>query len=352
MRMDRFKPGFLLVAALLLAAGCAAEVSDEETEVGLTTQPYLLGPWDQRYNMYSYVTDHRLKVCITRNPGTTMSLTTLQNHISNAVSRWVNAVQPTATVTLFNTVSFGCPRIDNVPLWDFEVVLSPGDALAHTWDTGMEMFEGEGTNFGRVMLHEFGHAFQLADTYIGAGGMGCLPDHPNSVMCDSRAFSSLQTDDIRAARQSYREVHPNLYTGPRPFAQPASGRCMDVVAFGTANGSKVQIWDCPHGPTTNQVWKTIGTNKAIIGEGSNKCLEVENFGTHNGARVQIWDCHGGINQQWTINGADGTIRSKQTGKCIDVANFGASNGFGTHNGAFLQMWDCIPGAANQKWRMN
>jgi hypothetical protein len=33
--------------------------------------------------------------------------------------------------------------------------------------------------------------------------------------------------------------------------------------------------------------------------GANKCLDVTGNGTANGTKVEIWDCNGGANQKWT-----------------------------------------------------
>jgi len=192
-----------------------------------------------------------------------------------------------------------------------------------------------------VTVHEWGHAFQLDDTYI-EGSPGCKPNQPaTSVMCNPRSFTALQTDDIRGARQSYREAHPSQYSGPRPIEARSSGRCVDVIGFGTANGTKTQLWDCTFGPTTNQVWAYNSTTRALVGEGSGKCLEIDSWNTANGAKVQVWDCHGGANQKWEF-WADGTIRSGLNGKCLEVASFG------TANGSAIQMWDCH-GGSNQTW---
>jgi glucosylceramidase len=61
----------------------------------------------------------------------------------------------------------------------------------------------------------------------------------------------------------------------------------------------------------------------------------------NGTKVQIYDCNGTAAQQWAA-GTDGTLRS--LGKCLDAT--GPSSADGTK----LQIWDCAAGA-NQKWTL-
>jgi hypothetical protein len=33
---------------------------------------------------------------------------------------------------------------------------------------------------------------------------------------------------------------------------------------------------------------------------SGRCLDADNLGTANGTKLQLWDCNGGGNQQWSL----------------------------------------------------
>ncbi|PRY02310.1 ricin-type beta-trefoil lectin domain protein [Allonocardiopsis opalescens] len=116
----------------------------------------------------------------------------------------------------------------------------------------------------------------------------------------------------------------------------ASGRCLDVVDGGTANGTPVQLWDC-HGGTA-QRW-TLAADGSVRALG--RCLDVSGAGTANGTRVQTWECNGTAAQRWTLNAADDLVNTG-SGRCLDAVDQG------TGNGTRLQIWDCT-GAANQKW---
>jgi hypothetical protein len=72
---------------------------------------------------------------------------------------------------------------------------------------------------------------------------------------------------------------------------------MDVTAGSTANGAKVQLYDC--NGTGAQQWRVTAAND-IVNPQSNKCLDATNWGTANGTRLQIWDCTGGANQKWHV----------------------------------------------------
>src|SRR5436309_785422 len=52
-----------------------------------------------------------------------------------------------------------------------------------------------------ILLHEFGHAFGLSDTYV-EGVWTCAADQPEAVMCHN-ATPALRADDIRGVRYEY-----------------------------------------------------------------------------------------------------------------------------------------------------
>jgi len=118
-----------------------------------------------------------------------------------------------------------------------------------------------------------------------------------------------------------------------------SGRCVDIGASSTTNGTQAQLWDC--NGNSNQRW-TSTSDKQLTVYG-NKCLDASGKGTANGTAVVIWDCNGGSNQQWNLN-ANGTITGVQSGLCLDAS------GTGTANGTKIQLWACS-GGSNQQWSL-
>ncbi|MFG1703026.1 ricin-type beta-trefoil lectin domain protein [Nonomuraea sp. M3C6] len=114
------------------------------------------------------------------------------------------------------------------------------------------------------------------------------------------------------------------------------GKCVDVAAAGTANGTPIQLYTC--NGTTAQQWTTggDGTLRAL-----GKCLDVASASSTNGTKVQLWDCNGSAAQVWTAGG-DGTLRA--LGKCLDAT------GNSSADGTPLQIWDCFAGA-NQRWTL-
>jgi len=118
-----------------------------------------------------------------------------------------------------------------------------------------------------------------------------------------------------------------------------AGKCVDVAAANSANGTPIQLHDCNGNAAQN--W-TVGSDGTIRALG--KCLDVASGGTADGTPVQLWDCNGSAAQQWAVPAA-GDIVNPQANKCLDVT------GGSSANGTRLQMWTCT-GAANQKWTVN
>ncbi|MDX2813621.1 glycoside hydrolase family 19 protein [Streptomyces sp. NPDC001902] len=115
-----------------------------------------------------------------------------------------------------------------------------------------------------------------------------------------------------------------------------AGKCVDVAAANSANGTAVQLYDC--NGTNAQRWSNPGdgTLRAL-----GKCLDVVDRGTADGAAVQLWDCAGSANQQWVVTAARDIV-NPAANKCLDVRENNSANG------TRLQIWTCT-GGANQKW---
>jgi beta-glucanase (GH16 family) len=114
------------------------------------------------------------------------------------------------------------------------------------------------------------------------------------------------------------------------------GKCVDVQAANTANGTPVQLYDC--NGTAAQQW-TVGDDGTIRALG--KCMDVTSGGTADGTKVQLWDCNGTGAQQWVVTAAHDIV-NPQANKCLDATDNSSANG------TRLQIWTCA-GTANQKW---
>ena len=116
------------------------------------------------------------------------------------------------------------------------------------------------------------------------------------------------------------------------------GKCVDVAAASSANGTAVQLYTC--NGTTAQQW-TVASNGSLQALG--KCMDVTAAGTANGTQVQLYDCNGTAAQQWTHQ-SNGELVNTGSGKCLDAT--GPSSADGTR----LQIWTCAD-SANQQWTL-
>ncbi|MHA6764148.1 ricin-type beta-trefoil lectin domain protein [Streptacidiphilus sp. PAMC 29251] len=115
------------------------------------------------------------------------------------------------------------------------------------------------------------------------------------------------------------------------------GKCVDVAAASSANGTAVQLYTC--NGTTAQSWASSNGTLQALG----KCLDVTAAGTANGTKVELYDCNGTAAQQWTHQ-SNGELVNTGSGKCLDAT--GPSSADGTR----LQIWTCSDGA-NQQWNL-
>ncbi|MFB9234955.1 ricin-type beta-trefoil lectin domain protein [Plantactinospora siamensis] len=116
-----------------------------------------------------------------------------------------------------------------------------------------------------------------------------------------------------------------------------ANKCIDVPGGISADGARLQLWDCNGTPAQQWSFPGDGTVRAL-----GKCMDVAWGSTANGAAVQLATCSGNPAQQFRLTAA-GDLVNPQANKCVDVADWNSANG------APLQTWDCT-GGANQKWR--
>jgi mannan endo-1,4-beta-mannosidase len=117
------------------------------------------------------------------------------------------------------------------------------------------------------------------------------------------------------------------------------GKCVDVAAANSANGTAVQLYTC-NGTNAQQWTNDVGSDGSLRALG--KCLDVTASGTANGTAVQLYDCNGTDAQKWSSS--SGRLINAGSGRCLDAS--GQSSADGTR----LQIWDCT-GNSNQSWTL-
>jgi hypothetical protein len=114
-----------------------------------------------------------------------------------------------------------------------------------------------------------------------------------------------------------------------------SAKCVDDNGQSTADGTKIQMWDCNSG--SSQQW-TVASDGTLQVYG--KCMDITGANYSNGTGIELWTCNGGANQQWKAT--NGTLVNPASGKCLD------DPGSSTANGTQLDLWTCT-GGTNQQW---
>ncbi|MGW6705583.1 ricin-type beta-trefoil lectin domain protein [Streptomyces sp. NPDC054956] len=79
------------------------------------------------------------------------------------------------------------------------------------------------------------------------------------------------------------------------------GKCLDLYNSGRVSGTPVVLWDCDPNGVPNQRWLPTA-NAGFYNPAAGRCLDLPASRTNNGTRLEIHDCHGANNQRWTATG--------------------------------------------------
>ena len=114
------------------------------------------------------------------------------------------------------------------------------------------------------------------------------------------------------------------------------GNCVDSNSSGTAEGNKIQLWEC------NQDWMaaTDGT-VSFYDRDLTKCMSASVAESSDGTAIVISACDGGDDEVWKP-AADGTLVNPATGQCLTAPK--------TDWGTQLTLAPCS-GAAGQQWKL-
>jgi chitinase len=160
-----------------------------------------------------------------------------------------------------------------------------------------------------------GHLASRSLALLGiCGGLsvlgGCERAEPASADLDpvGQVESAAIVDTITAGTYVIRSVMTN--------------KCIDVASSSTADGAKVQQWDC-NGTNAQRfvVTPTSGGYFSIINVNSNKALDIKEASVAANALVHQWSYGGGTNQQFRFVkevGSEFSIRARHTDMAIDV----------------------------------
>ena len=116
---------------------------------------------------------------------------------------------------------------------------------------------------------------------------------------------------------------------------------------GAANGGDIRLGKYEHKP--EQEWAFVREGDGVYrirNRASGKLIDLMMTGTANGTWLHLWEDVGGTSQMWAVEPTPaGTVRLRSSwaaGKCIDTVGLGAADG------AILQIWQETPGD-DQLW---
>ncbi|BBH64637.1 hydrolase [Actinoplanes sp. OR16] len=213
-----------------------------------------------------------------------------------------------------------------------------GDAYhsyAVEWSPNLIVWYLDGVEYHRVTPATLGgrawvfdHPFYLILNVAVGGNWPGSPDASTSFP------QTMLVDYVRASAW-------NEGTTPPPATGSAlksnfNGRCIDIPNGNSADGTRLQMWDCNGTSAQRWTFNTDGTLRAL-----GKCMDPAGGALANGTPIQLVTCNGNPVQRFTLSAA-GDLVNVSANRCVDIAEWNNTNG------ARLQLWDC-GGTANQKW---
>ncbi|MET9438391.1 RICIN domain-containing protein [Streptomyces sp. NPDC006551] len=128
-----------------------------------------------------------------------------------------------------------------------------------------------------------------------------------------------------------------------------SGKALDVNAFSTADGTRIQQWTDQN--TANQQWKLRPTGDGyyeLVNRNSGKVLGIAGGSSAQAAAAEQQTDSASASQEWRIDEVSGsdvvTFTSRRSGQVLDVS------GGSTANGAMVIQYPG-KGSTNQQWRL-
>ena len=144
----------------------------------------------------------------------------------------------------------------------------------------------------------------VAQTVIEADRFYTIAAHTGSVI--EAVESAKNEGSIRLGKYDHKPEQEWSFVrvgdGVYRIRNRASGKLIDLMMTGTANGTWLHLWEDVGG--TSQMWTVeptpAGTVRLRSSWASGKCIDTVGMGVADGAQLQIWQETAGEDQLWTI----------------------------------------------------
>ena len=156
----------------------------------------------------------------------------------------------------------------------------------------------------------------VAQTVIEADRFYTIAARTGSVI--EAAASTKNEETVRLGKYDHKPEQEWAFIrvgdGVYRIRNRASGKLIDLMMTGTANGTWLHLWEDVGG--TSQMWELCPTPEGTVRLRSSwaggKCVDTVGMGVADGAQLQIWQETAGEDQLWTI--AEVKDRAKRTAK--------------------------------------
>ena len=145
----------------------------------------------------------------------------------------------------------------------------------------------------------------VAQTVIEADRFYTIAARTGSVI--EAAASTKNEETVRLGKYDHKPEQEWAFIrvgdGVYRIRNRASGKLLDLMMTGTANGTWLHLWEDVGG--TSQMWTVeptpAGTVRLRSSWASGKCIDTVGMGANDGAILQIWQEAAGDDQLWTIS---------------------------------------------------
>lgn len=155
-------------------------------------------------------------------------------------------------------------------------------------------------------------------------------------------------------KQTWRDLHENCSAdrdrADRFYTIAAKGGSVIQAVEKATNGGDIRLGKYEHKP--EQEWAFVREGDGVYrirNRASGKLIDLMMTGTANGTWLHLWEDVGGTSQMWAVEPTPaGTVRLRSSwasGKCIDTV------GMGANDGAILQIWQEAAGD-DQLWTIS